>query len=76
MSGPSLEEIRRVVREVLEETLGRDRSGAGSRKPPADGPRALIVYHGGTARLDEAQAQVEKIGALCFKSGVHTTPLA
>jgi hypothetical protein len=71
MNGPGADEIRRVIREVLAEE-SRQASRPVSQ-PTAGGPAVLIVYHGGTARLAEAQEQARRIAETSRKSGVYTS---
>jgi len=72
MDAINREEIRKLVREVLAESNGRDRTH--SRAPASRGPRALIVFQAGVRRLEEALKQLPLLEAQAGWSGVYTVP--
>lgn len=68
------EEIRKTVRDVLNE-LGLSKTEKPKARPASsqsNGPRALIVFHAGVRKLDEALKQVRLIEEVAGKSGVFT----
>jgi hypothetical protein len=72
METPSLETIKKVIREVLVE-MGLMEPSPRVRK---EGPRTLILFHGGVRKLDVALEQVPLIEAASGKSGVYTVSSA
>jgi hypothetical protein len=72
MAAINREEIRKLVREVLSESTGRDRTFPRPAAP--GGPRALIVFQAGVRRLEEALQQVALLEARAGWSGVYTVP--
>ncbi len=66
------ETIRNLVREVLEEMSGGERTSILASAPR--GPRALIVFQAGVRLLEEALTQLPLLEARAAWSGVYTVP--
>lgn len=74
MNNISSEEIKKIVRDIVAELgLGAsERAASGSASRSKEGPTALIVFHAGIRKLDEAMRQVRLIEQAAGKSGVFT----
>lgn len=78
MANLSSENIKRIVREVINDLQLNTAVSTRSTKPDGSvtGPRALIVFHPGVRKLDEALTQVRLIESMAGKSGVFTAESA
>jgi hypothetical protein len=74
MENPSLNTIKKAVREVLAE-MGLTEKPI-PPKVQDKGPRTLFVFHGGVRKLDLALEQVRLMEASSGKSGVYTVASA
>lgn len=74
MNDISSEKIKKIVRDIIAE-LGLGVSERVTRESVSrtkEGPTALIVFHAGTRKLDEAMRQIRLIEQAAGKSGVFT----
>jgi hypothetical protein len=74
MSSITLEEIRKIVRDVVSELMPTEPASSQARSASSkdQGLRVLIVFHAGVRKLDEALKQVRLIEEIAGKSGVFT----
>jgi len=74
MASLSPEDIKKIVREVVDDLQLDAAVSTGSTKPngSVENPRALIVFHSGVLKLDEALDQVRLIETMAGKTGVFT----
>lgn len=79
MSDFTREEIRAVVLEVLAGLgfhVSRPDRGRKNPKPPAEGPRTLIVFNAGVRKVEQAIDQVRQIQETYGRVSVFTGPSA
>ncbi len=74
MSTIDVEDVKKIVRDVLGELRGSEpvKTERKLSQPEVKGPRVLILFHAGVRKLDDALEQTRIIEEAAGKSGVFT----